>query len=122
MKLKPNPSKADEIGFLNKFVSSLPEGSYLADWMKHVAPFVESNIRNDIFPSVVPADARKEAEEIIAAAKERADYLIKSAEFRAMGIVADAEKVVDAKFDRVARAKIEAVNAAARFMDAMSKF
>jgi hypothetical protein len=122
MKLKSNPSKADEIGFLNKFIASLPEGSYLADWMKHAAPFVASDIRNDIFPSLVPSDARKEADEIIAAAKERADFLVKSAEFRAMGIVADAEKEVAVKYDRFNRAKIEAERAAASFMEKMSKF
>lgn len=122
MKLKSNPSKADEIGFLKNFIASLPEGSYLGDWMKHVAPFVESDIRSDIFPSVAPADARKEADEIIKAAKVRAEDLIKSAEFRAKSVMADADAAVRIKYEHFNRAKIEAERAAASFMSAMSKF
>lgn len=121
MKLKNNPSKADEIGYLKNFIAGLPEDSYLADWMKHAAPFVEADIRNDIFPSIVPSDARKEADEIVAAAKERAADLIKSAEFRAKSVMADADAAVRIKYEFFNRAKIEAERAAASFMNAVSK-
>jgi len=85
-------TKTHEIEALQKFRASLPHDSYLAQWLEHAEPEIIADIRNDIFPTTTPAQARAEAVATHQRATERAADLISKAEQDAAQIVKAAEE------------------------------
>lgn len=72
-------TKQQEIDHLQAFADSLPKDSYLADWMRYAKVEIESSIRSDIFPTVLPNEAKDRADQIIAAAKADAASIVAKA-------------------------------------------
>ena len=84
-------TKQQEIDALNKFADSLPKDSYLADWMRYAKVEIESSIRSDIFPTVLPNEAKDRADQIIATAKAEATSIITKATKEAAALKDQAE-------------------------------
>lgn len=84
-------TKADELSTLDVAIEQLGEDSYLGPWLRQVRDSVTSDIRSDIFPTITIAacqdacaaslaEARKAAEEIVAAAQAKARSIEESAD------------------------------------------
>lgn len=84
-------NKAEEIEALSAFAASLPVDSYLRGWLGAVLPYIVSDITNDIFPSVTPAETAARCAELEKQGVTRVAELIEQAQRKAAGIVADAE-------------------------------
>ena len=85
-------TKQDEIYLLTTCAETLGPDSYCGPWLKDQIPFIEHDIRCDMFPNASWSDTRRLHDGMLATAKEQADYLLKAANERADGIIKDAEK------------------------------
>jgi len=65
-------TKNQEIETLNAFIASLPQDSYLRPWLEYALPDIAQDIRNDVFPTATPSEARKQAMQILTLAKQDA--------------------------------------------------
>ena len=65
-------TKQQEIDTLSAFIQSLPQDSYLRPWLEYALPDVTQDIKNDIFPTATPSEARRQAMEILTLAKKEA--------------------------------------------------
>ena len=68
-------TKSEEIAALAAFTASFPADSYLKNWLEYVTPQIIADIQNDIFPTATPAEARKQAVEILIGAKLEASQI-----------------------------------------------
>ena len=114
-------TKQQEIDALNRIADSLPHDSYLADWLLHVAPQIANDIRNDIFPTVLPETARKVADEIIAKANADATSIIVKAEAKASAIIATETSRQSFRRSQFTRAEQESYSAARKLIAAMEE-
>lgn len=85
-------TKKQEIESLGAFVASLPAGSYLRVWLSGVFEAVETDIQNDHFPSVTPSETRAQVHQLEKEGKDRAAFLVSSAESQAARIIETARK------------------------------
>ena len=85
-------TKQDEIYLLTTCAETLGSDSYCGPWLKDQIPFVEHDIRCDIFPNASWSDTRRLHDGMIATAKEHAENIVKAANEKAAGIIKDAEK------------------------------
>jgi len=84
-------TKQQEIEETKMLAEKLGEHSYLGDWLNNVAAEVESMIRSDTFPNILPSNSAKQAEAITIAAKKVAHDLVKSAREESARIIRKAE-------------------------------
>lgn len=75
-------NKSQEIAALNQFADSLPKDSYLANWLHYALPEIAKDISCDLFPTVLPTEARvlsqeilKQANEVLAEANRKAEQI-----------------------------------------------
>lgn len=88
-------TKSQEIETLRETAEKLGSNSYCGDWLLDQIPFIERDIRADMFPQMGWADTRKLEQNTIALAKEQAARIIKDAEENAERIKIDARKNAD---------------------------
>jgi hypothetical protein len=82
--------KVTEIARFDGFIASLPTRSYLRPWLSSIRDRVASDIRTDRFPEMMPAEARSEAESILAAARSEAESILAAARNQAAREISDA--------------------------------
>jgi hypothetical protein len=82
--------KTAEIARFDGFISSLPTRSYLRPWLSSIRDRVASDIRTDRFPEMMPAEARDEADQILAAARSEAESILAAARNQAAREISDA--------------------------------
>ncbi len=73
-------TKNQEIEILREAAAKLGKDSYCGEWLNSIIPHVESEIRSDFVPVFLPSHAEKQANEIIANAKERAKNILDNAQ------------------------------------------
>ncbi len=78
--LKYVMTKQQEIETLNAFIRTLPQDSYLRPWLEYALPDITQDIMNDIFPTAIPSEARKQAMQILMLAKNEAAELRSNAQ------------------------------------------
>ena len=66
-------NKETEISILFKTAHALGEASYLGPWLKSIIGELERDLRSDIIPVITLADARQQAECILAEARNKAE-------------------------------------------------
>ena len=76
-------TKSEELAALAAFISSLPQDTYLKAWLDYALPEISADIRNDIFPTATPSEARRQAMEILSTAKREALSLTQNATLQA---------------------------------------
>jgi hypothetical protein len=118
---EPEPlSKIAELEALAAFRATLPADplqSYLGNWLDAAMPTIASDIRNDIFPTITPAQTRAECAELKKDAEARADAILKNAEAKAKKVEEEAKKVeeeAERKADQRQRFTNEATEALRR--------
>lgn len=80
-------TKTDEIALLQKTIRAFGPASYLGPWLKEYEPCILGSIINDLPVDIpLPADARREGEEILSAARDEAARIVAAAETRARDI------------------------------------
>ena len=84
-------TKAQEIQALTTFVASLPQDSYLRDWLAGVVNEVQSDIRGDIFPSASISEAQRQVERALVEANADAERIRNKASQVAKRVVEQAE-------------------------------
>jgi hypothetical protein len=85
-------TKQDEIYLLTTCAETLGPDSYCGPWLKDQIPFIEHDIRCDMFPNASWSDTRRLHDGMIATEKEHVEYIVKAATEKADGIIKDAEK------------------------------
>jgi cell division septum initiation protein DivIVA len=93
-------NKKQELAVITAAAAELGEDSYLGPWLTQVADELERDLRSDIVPSISLRDAARQAESIVAAAKQQAAY-----------ILAAAQKESEAQLAKVQQARAEAAAA-----------
>ena len=58
-------TKSEEVSELRRWIASLPQNSYLAEWMRELAPAFIQGIQSDIIPSDTPTSIRTQVQERI---------------------------------------------------------
>lgn len=81
-------TKQQEILRLNATIKALGPDSYLGPWLATVRAEVESNIRSDMFPTILPSEIKAQAD-------NEAKNIIERAEQKAKLMVMDAEREVE---------------------------
>jgi hypothetical protein len=89
------PTKDQEISALLAFSKSLPDGSYLAEWLRYAAPAIIQAITSDIFPDALPAHAAAHAKQIREGAKADAEQIKAQAMREAKQITAAATSATE---------------------------
>jgi hypothetical protein len=84
-------TKNDEIQALMELAHKLGGNSYCGPWLESQIPFIEHDIRCDIFPNASWSETRRLHDGMIATAKEHAENIVKAANEKAAGIIKDAE-------------------------------
>ena len=84
-------TKQQEIEEIKVLAEKLGEHSYLGPWLNSVAAEVESMIRSDTFPNILPSDSAKQAEASTSVAKKMAADMITLARQESEKIVCKAE-------------------------------
>jgi len=90
-------NKAQELAVITAAAAALGEDSYLGPWLVQIADELERDLRSDIVPTINLADARRQAESIVAAAKQQAAQ-----------ITLAASKASEAQYGRIAQVGAEA--------------
>lgn len=85
-------NKQTEIHLLQTLADTLGEDSYCGPWLRDQIPFIEHDIRCDIFPNSSWSETRRLHDGMLDTAKQQAEYLLKAATEKADKIVRDAEK------------------------------
>jgi hypothetical protein len=88
-------TKNDELETLRKCAEKLGPNSYCGDWLLDQIPYIERDIRADMFPQLSWADTRKLEQNTLALAKEQAARILKDAEETAERIRRDARQNAD---------------------------
>jgi len=89
-------TKSQEIAALDKFIAQLGTASYLGPWLADARAEIVRDITSDIAPSAqLPGAARRDARDIVAAAKAEADSLRQAAESTAAGLRAQTQRQCD---------------------------
>jgi hypothetical protein len=88
-------TKNDEIGILRDCLERLGFDSYCGPWLRDQMPYIERDIRSDMFPQIGWAETRKMEQNTINLAKEQAARIVKDAEDQAARIKKDSEKYVE---------------------------
>lgn len=68
-------NKSEEIELLREVADKLGPNSYCGPWLASVADGVEIEIRGDFFPTPTLAGTRKDCEEMVALAKDKAEQI-----------------------------------------------
>jgi hypothetical protein len=69
-------TKEQEITILRETAERLGADSYCGPWLKEALPFIESNIKSDLYPMIrLPHEAHNEAMQILKDAKLTADNI-----------------------------------------------
>jgi len=84
-------TKQQEIEEIKVLAEKLGEHSYLGPWLNSVTAEVESMIRSDTFPNILPSDSAKQAEAFTSAAKKVAHDLVALAREESAKIIRKAE-------------------------------
>ena len=58
-------TKSEEVSELRRWIASLPQNSYLVEWMRELAPAFIQGIQSDIIPSDTPTSIRTHVQERI---------------------------------------------------------
>lgn len=88
-------TKSQEIETLRECAEKLGSNSYCGDWLIDQLPFIERDIRSDMFPQTSWTETRKLEQTTIALAKEQAGRIIKDAEEQSERIRKDARQNAD---------------------------
>ena len=88
-------TKNQEIETLSAFIQSLPQDSYLRPWLEYALPDITQDIRNDIYPTATPSEARKQAMQILALAKKDAAETRASAQKDADKLAKQASETIE---------------------------
>ena len=88
-------TKNDELETLRKTAEKLGPNSYCGDWLLDQIPYIERDIRADMFPQLSWADTRKLEQNTLALAKEQAARILKDAQEQAERIKKDARENAD---------------------------
>jgi len=88
-------TKKDEIYLLTTCAETLGPDSYCGPWLKDQIPYIERDIRSDMFPQMGWAETRKMEQNTINLAKEQAARIVRDAEEQAARIKKDSEKYAE---------------------------
>jgi len=113
MHTAPAPTKDQEISALVAFSKSLPENSYLAEWLNYAIPSIIQAITSDIFPDALPAHAAAHAKQIREGAKADAEQIKAQAMREAKQITAAATAATEEQRRKLNR-DTESLRATAR--------
>lgn len=84
--------KSEEIALLRGIAAKLGPNSYCGPWLASVADEVEQQVRSDFFPTPTLAGTRKDCEEMIALAKDKAEQIEADARTEGIKIVKTAKE------------------------------
>jgi len=98
-------NKDQELAILAEAATKLGNASYLGGWLKAIASELERDLRSDIIPVITLAEARQQAEYILATAhnnaerhhnqiKSYADQLLTDAKAESARVLAAAKKAL----------------------------
>lgn len=107
-------TKDQEIETLNAFIQTLPQDSYLRPWLEYALPDITQDIRNDVFPTATPSEARRQSMEILALAKKDAAETLASAQREADRLAKQASETIESARDygrQIAKRAQDAVSA-----------
>jgi len=109
-------TKQQELDALYTFASELGTGSYVGEWLLHIFPQVEREIRSDYVPMQTVRDTISKAEEkakwIVVAAETEAERILRRA--KAELAAADAARMdAQAEFDKAERLRSSILSAIA---------
>jgi hypothetical protein len=107
------PTKSQEIAALVAFCKSLPDNSYLAEWLNYAIPSIIQAITSDIFPDALPAHAAQHAKQIREDAKADAEQIKAQAMREAKQITAAATAATEEQRRKLNR-DTESLRATAR--------
>ena len=113
MHTTPAPTKDQEISALVAFSKSLPDKSYLAEWLRYAIPSIIQAITSDIFPDALPAHAARHAKQIRHDAANHYDETMAQARRDALKITAAANSATEEQRRKLNR-DTEALRATAR--------
>ena len=74
------PTKAEELKVLDVAIATLGPNSYLAPWLEQVKAEVARDLTSDFIPVYTLAEARQQADAVVADARRYADQIVKDAE------------------------------------------
>lgn len=100
-------SKAKEIEILRECVERLGRDSYCGPWLKDQIPFIEHDMRCDIFPTPTWTESRMRHDNHLALANDAAERLVKSAK-------EEAERIKKEAAEYAKKLRIAALNAVER--------
>ena len=107
------PTKDQEISALVAFSKSLPDNSYLTEWLRYAIPSIIQAIHSDIFPDALPAHAAAHAKQIRHDAANHYDETMAQARRDALKITAAATSATEDQRRKLNR-DTEALRATAR--------
>jgi len=107
------PTKDQEISALVAFSKSLPDASYLAEWLNYAIPSIIQAITSDIIPDALPSHAAAHAKAIREGAKADAEQIKAQAIREAKQITAAATAATEDQRRKLNR-DTEALRATAR--------
>jgi len=98
-------NKDQELAILAKAAADLGNASYLGGWLRSIAAELERDLRSDIIPVITLAEARQQAEHILATARNNserhqnqvtsyADQLLTDAKAESARVLAAAKKAL----------------------------
>jgi len=96
-------NKKMEILRLTTLAHSLGNDSYLGPWLESVIGEVESNIKSDIFPSILPSETARQCQEMLANAVEKEKQILMMANAEGEKIVKNARETASYIVARVKR-------------------
>jgi cell division septum initiation protein DivIVA len=104
--------KSVEISMLRAFAAKLGQNSYCGPWLNSIADEVESQLASDFFPAPTLAGTRKDCDDMLALAKDKATQIEADAQAKADRLMKSAEQRILDLRNRTAIA-IRRVNEAA---------
>jgi len=90
-------TKLQELAVIAKAAAELGSDSYLGPWLTQIADELERDLRSDIVPAISLRDAARQAESIVAVAKQQAAQ-----------ITLAASKAAEAQYGRINQVGAEA--------------
>jgi hypothetical protein len=87
--------KSQELETLRECAEKLGTESYCGPWLLDQLPFIEKDMRSDMFPQTSWTETRKIEQNTLTLAKEQAGRILKDAEEQATRIKMDARKNAD---------------------------
>ena len=113
-------TKAAEIARFTALTKQFPPSSYLGHWLRSVTATVQHDITNDIFPTVLPAEAHERAALIIKQGEDDATRIKERATREAAQIVNTAKEEAASIARRSANQQRAAYEAARAFLSALN--